>query len=61
MVIYFRYILLKRISRGTSNCVQHVFEKKHLFHNDISPHFKFLFSNESLDFCDLKKIKDQKN
>ncbi len=31
-----------------------------VFHNDISPHFKFLFSNESLDFCDLKKIKDQK-
>ncbi len=31
------YILLIRISRGTSNCVQHVFEKKHLFHNDISP------------------------
>ncbi len=35
MGIYFRYILLIRISRGTSNCVQHVFEKKHLFHNDI--------------------------
>ncbi len=29
--------------------------EKHLFHNDISPHFKFLFSIESLDFCDLKK------
>ncbi len=30
---------------------------KHLFHNDISPHLKFLFSNESLDFCDKKNIK----
>ncbi len=27
--------------------------EKHLFHNDISPHFKFLFSNESLDFCEF--------
>ncbi len=26
--IYFRYILLIRISRGANNCVQHVFEKK---------------------------------
>ncbi len=32
-----------------------------LFHNDISPHFKFLFSNERLDFCDFFKIKDQKD
>ncbi len=60
MGIYFRDILLIRISRGTSYCVQHVFEKKHLFQNDISPHFKLLFSNESLDFCDKKK-KDQKD
>ncbi len=35
--------------------------EKHLFHNDISPHFKFLLSNERLDLCDLKKIKDQKD
>ncbi len=35
--------------------------EKHLFQNDISPHFKFLLSNERLDFCDLKKIKDQKD
>ncbi len=81
MGIYFRDILLRRISRGTSNCVQHVFEKniyvtfiyialltiqivsKHLtvsnwrienlFHNEISPHFKFLLSNERLDFCEF--------
>ncbi len=33
--------------------------EKHLFHNDIFPHFKFLLSNERLDFCDFlnKKIK----
>ncbi len=56
--IYFTH---KNFYQGTSNFVQHVFEKKKTFHNDISPHFKFLFSNESLDFCDLKKIKDQKD
>ncbi len=32
-------------SRGANNCVQRVFEKKHLFHNDIS--------NERLDVCEL--------
>ncbi len=37
MEIYFRDILLIIISRGANNCVQNVFEKKHLFHNDISP------------------------
>ncbi len=26
-----------------------------LFHNDISPHFKFLLSNERLDFCEFLK------
>ncbi len=29
--------------------------ENHLFQN-ISPDFKFLLSNERLDFCDLKKI-----
>ncbi len=29
--------------------------EKKLFHNDISPHFKFLLSNEMLDFCDFLK------
>ncbi len=33
----------------------YVFEKKHFIHNYISSHFKFLFSNESLDLCNLKK------
>ncbi len=28
---------------------------KYIFNNDISPHFKFLLSNEMLDFCELKK------
>ncbi len=28
--------------------------EKHLFHNDIHPYFKFVLSNESLDFCDKK-------
>ncbi len=27
--------------------------EKHLFHNDISSHFKFVLSNERLDFCDF--------
>ncbi len=53
-----RDILLIRISRGANNCAQRVFEKKKIFH-DISPHFKFLLSNENFYFCDLKKIKDQ--
>ncbi len=48
------YILLRRISSGTNNCVQRVFDKKHLFYNDISPHLKCLLSNERLDFCDKK-------
>ncbi len=27
--------------------------EKHLFHNYISTHFKFLLSNERLDFCEF--------
>ncbi len=42
--IYFREISLKIISRGANNCVQRVFEN--FFHNDISPHFKFVLSNK---------------
>jgi len=30
-------------------------------HFNIFPHFQFLLSKEMLDFCDLKKIKDQKD
>ncbi len=52
--IYFRDILLIRISRGANNCFQRVFEKKkHLFNNVSYPHFKCLLSNERLDFCDF--------
>ncbi len=47
MGIYFRDILLIRISRGSNNCVQHVFDF-FFFYNDILPHFKFLFSKERL-------------
>ncbi len=51
MGIYFRDILLVRISKSANNCVQCIWEK-HLFH-EIFPHFKFLLSNERLDFCDF--------
>ncbi len=57
MGIYFRDILLIRISRGTNNCVQRVFEKKHLFHNEIFPHFQLFLFNERLDFCGKKRSK----
>ncbi len=48
-------ILLISISRGASNCVQRVFEKKTRISLWYVPHFKFLLSNERLDFCDKKK------
>ncbi len=31
--------------------------EKHLFHNDISPHYKFLLSNERLDFLFIQGSK----
>ncbi len=31
--------------------------ENNLFHNDISPHFKFLLSNERLDLCEKKRSK----
>ncbi len=34
-------------------------KEKHLFHNDISSHFKFLLSNERLDFCDFFNIRSK--
>ncbi len=46
MGIYFRYSLLIIISRGTSNCDQHVFEEKKN-HNDIPIQY----------FCDFFKQK----
>ncbi len=44
---------------GVPIIVSNVYLRK-TFHNDISPHFKFLLSNERLDFCEFFKIKDQK-
>ncbi len=38
-----------------NNCVQHVFEKIHLFHNDISPHLKSYYPMEGLIFVDFEK------
>ncbi len=46
----FQKVLNKRVPLIVSN----VYREKHLFHNDISPHFKFLFSNERLDFLFFK-------
>ncbi len=37
------------------NCGQCVLEKKKI-HNDISSHFKFVFSNERLDKKKIKRI-----
>ncbi len=54
MGIYFRDILLIRISRGANNCPTCIWEN-HLFRNEISPHFKFLLSNERLYFCEFLK------
>ncbi len=60
MGIYFRYILLIINSSGANNCVQRVFEKNIYFIMIFPPHFKFLLSEERLDFCDLKKKKISK-
>ncbi len=48
----FRDILLIIISKGTNNCVQHVFEKKTCISYVIIPHFQLSYFNERLDFCD---------
>ncbi len=45
----------KVFNKRVSLIVANVYREKHLFHNDISPHFKFLLSNERLDFCDFLK------
>ncbi len=43
MGIYFRDILIIRISRGTNNCSHCVLEKNYLFYNVISSHFQIIF------------------
>ncbi len=55
MGIYFRDILLIRISRGTNYCVQRVFEKTFFFHNDNSPIFN-CFSPVKGQIFVIKKI-----
>ncbi len=59
MGIYFRDILLIRISMG-AKIVSNVYLRK-TFHNGISPNFKFLLPNERLDLCDKKGLTMQIN
>ncbi len=50
MEIYFRDIILIRISRGANNCGQHSLEKNIYFIMRFSPHFQLFYFNESLEF-----------
>ncbi len=45
----------RAVKRGPLIVANVYYRKKHSFHNDISSHFKLLFSNERLDFCELFK------
>ncbi len=45
----------KSIEQGTDNCVQCVLEKNIYFMMIFPPHFKLLFSNERLEFCEFFK------
>ncbi len=49
--IYFRDILLTRISRGANNCGQHPLEKNIYFIMRFSPHFQLFYFNDRLEFC----------
>ncbi len=51
MGIYFRDILLTRISRGANNCGQHPLEKNIYFIMRFSPHFQLFCFNDRLEFC----------
>ncbi len=51
MGIYFRDILLTRISRGANNCGQHSLEKNIYFIMRFSPHFQLFYFNDRLEFC----------
>ncbi len=53
MGIYFRDILLIRISRGANNCGQHSLEKNSYFTMRFSPHFQLFYFNDRLEFCDF--------
>ncbi len=63
MGIYFRDILLIRISRGANNCGQHSLEKNIYFIMRFSPHFQLFYFNDRLEFCEFFewKIKRIKN
>ncbi len=53
MGIYFRDILLIRISRGANNCGQHSLEKNIYFIMKFSPHFQLFYFNDRLEFCEF--------
>ncbi len=53
MGIYFRDILLIRISRGANNCGQHSLEKNIYFIMWFSPHFQLFYFNDRLEFCEF--------
>ncbi len=53
MGIYFRDILLIRISRGANNCGQHLLEKNSYFTMRFSPHFQLFYFNDRLEFCEF--------
>ncbi len=53
MGIYFRDILLIRISRGANNCGQHSLEKNSYFIMRFSPHFQLFYFNDRLEFCEF--------
>ncbi len=51
MGIYFRDILLTRISRGANNCGQHPLEKNIYFIMRFSPQIQLFYFNDRLEFC----------
>ncbi len=51
MGIYFRDILLTRISRGANNCGLHPLEKNSYFIMRFSPHIQLFYFNDRLEFC----------
>ncbi len=53
MGIYFRDILLIRISRGANNCGQHSLEKNSYFIMRFSPQFQLFYFNDRLELCEF--------
>ncbi len=51
--IYFRDILLTRISRGANNCGQHPLEKNSYFIMRFSPHFQLFYFNDRFEICNF--------